>query len=556
MNFLNSINKKILISVAVLLVILSMGISLTFFNIYKNELYAEKESMLQYITESSVNIIEGYYGKVKSGELTEEEAKAIVREIIPHMLYGKSGYMFTYDFDGIVQIRFTSHPVGEDLSQTKDPDGNMVIQDLAKIAKTKGNGFYEYLWDNPETKRTEPKLSYVQAFKPWSWFIGTGVYIYDVQEKSQQALFRIIIMSFLFIVLAMAILYVIARTISKPAKIAAEMMENIAIGEGDLTQRLDISSKDEIGLMSKWFNVFVEKIQNTISEIKEGTETLAASGTELNTISEELTKGLNTTIEKSKTVSAAAEEMSSNMEVVSSNMVNTSDKLNTVSAGTEEMSSSISEIAQNASKSTDITRSAVSQAEKASNQVNELGKAAQEIVKVTDTIAEISNQTNLLALNATIEAARAGDAGKGFAVVANEIKELARQTADATEEIAKKLNGVQETSKNTATEIKSITEIIDQIDNIVGAIAAAVEQQNATTKENAQGINEISGNIKEINDNINQSSTASSQIAEEIAELNRSTNEMGNSASQVQYSSVELSQMVEKLKTMVNQFKI
>ncbi|MBN2280827.1 MAG: methyl-accepting chemotaxis protein [Candidatus Marinimicrobia bacterium] len=556
MNFLNSINKKILISGVILLILLSLGISLTFFRLYKKELVAEKETMLQFITESSINIIEGYYKKVASGELSEEEAMAIVRETIPHMLYGKSGYMFTYNFDGIVQIRFTTHPVGEDLSQLKDSDGKYMIRDMANIAKTKGSGFYQYLWDNPETKRTEPKLSYVQAFKPWKWFIGTGVYIYDIQEKASNALVKIFSLSLVFILIAMVLLYFTSGTISRPAREAAVMMENIAVGEGDLTQRLKISSQDEIGIMAKWFNVFIEKIQKMIIEITKGTETIAASGTELHVIAEEMNRGITKTVEKSNTVAAATEEMSSNMNVVTGNMSRTTEKLNTVSAGTEEMSVSINEIARNASKSTDITKKAVSQAQKASTQVNELGVAAREIVKVTDTITEISQQTNLLALNATIEAARAGDAGKGFAVVANEIKELAKQTAEATEEIASQLSGVQKTSADTATEISAITNIINEIDEIVGAIAAAVEQQNATTRENAEGINEISGNMKEITQNVNQSNQAIGQIAEEISDLNQSTNEMGNSAVQVKNSSNDLARMVEKLKVLVKQFKV
>ena len=368
--------------------------------------------------------------------------------------------------------------------------------------------------------------------------------------------FSIIFSFFMMIGITIVSYFVAMIVIVKPIIKTRDMLKDIASGEGDLTQRLNISSKDEVGEVADWFNIFIEKIQTIMKEITENTETLSSSGTELNTISGEMTKGININVEKSNTVSAAAEEMNSNMETVTIAMNSTTEKLNVVSTGTKEMTSSINEIAQNASKSTDITKNAVTQAERASVQVAELGRAAQEIVKVTDTIADISNQTNLLALNATIEAARAGDAGKGFAVVANEIKELAKQTAEATDEIAKQLHGVQDTSKNTATEIKSITDIINEIDNIVGAIAAAVEEQNATTSENARGISEISDAIIEVNENIHQSSTATSQIAEDIADVNSSTNEMSNSASQVQHSSVELSEMVGKLKEIVGQFKI
>ena len=532
MNFLNSINKKILLSVTALLLIMSIGISSVFFNIYKKDLLNEKEIMLKFLIDSSINIMDGFYERTVSGEITEQEAKTKARESIKNLLYGKNGYIFTFNYQGEVQIEFGSKKIGDNMFNVPDEKGNYFVRELFKVSQN-GGGYYSYYYNNPETNKIEPKLSYAKAFEPWEWFCGTGVYINDVKDKTNAALTKIITLSLLFIIGAITLLYFISRSISNPASKAAKMMENIAVGEGDLTQRMSITSQDEIGIMAKWFNVFIEKVQNIIVEITEGTETLAASGTELHVIADEMNKGISMTMDKSNTVAAAAEEMSSNMDAVDHRMAETSEKLNTVSAGTEEMSSSINEIAENASKSTEITRNAVIQAEKATAQMEELGKAAQEIVKVTDTIAEISEQTNLLALNATIEAARAGDAGKGFAVVANEIKELARQTAEATDQIARQLNGVQQTSAKTAQEIEGITGIIDEIDHTVGAIAAAVEQQNATTSENSQGINEISGNIKEINENISQSTSASGQIAEEISDVNQSTNEMGNSAAQV-----------------------
>jgi len=374
-----------------------------------------------------------------------------------------------------------------------------------------------------------------------------------IAKKIRYSIFSALIASTALIFL---LYFFITSFFTNPLKKISNMMNDIAMGEGDLTQRLVVNSQDEIGILAHSFNVFIEKIQIIIKDISMNTETLTVSGKELNLISEEMNTGSTNTVTKANTVAAATEEMSSNMDSISSAMDETAKNLNTVATGTEEMSSSINEIAQNAAKSTEITKSAVGQAEKASNQVKELGIAAKEIVKVTDTITDISNQTNLLALNATIEAARAGDAGKGFAVVANEIKELAKQTANATDEIASKLSGVQQSSESTAEEIKSITAIIGEIDTIVSTIAAAVEEQNATTQENAGKINDVSQNIVEITENVSQGSEATKQIAEEIVEVNTSANEMSNSASQIQHSAAELQQMVDKLKEVVCQFKV
>ncbi len=329
-----------------------------------------------------------------------------------------------------------------------------------------------------------------------------------------------------------------------------------SLSDGDLRNKCKIKTKDELADFANILNVFVENLKGSIKNINNSANTLDVSSKEMNDIAKTLSTNSTNTVTKANTVASASEELSINMNNVSNSMGSTTENLNIVAKGTEEMSSSINEIAQNTAKSMEITKNAVDQAEKASVQVKELGIAAKEIVKVTDTITDISNQTNLLALNATIEAARAGEAGKGFAVVANEIKELAKQTSNATEEIAGKLSDVQQSSENTSYVIKEITGIIKEIDSVVGTIAAAVEEQNATTGENASKINEVSKSIIEINENVSQGSHATKQIAEEIIDVNSSANELSNSANIVQNSSDELTKLVSSLQEVVNQFKI
>ncbi len=362
----------------------------------------------------------------------------------------------------------------------------------------------------------------------------------------------------IFIIIIGIVAILIASLITNKIIMRLKLIEGFCIeyGKGNFAINTNISGNDELSHVGFALEDMQNKLSNSFSKIIKLSDSLSDSSGLLYKISKEVSIVSDETVEKSNTVASATEELSSNMNNIANTMENTNENINTVAIGTDEMSSSINEIAQNAAKSTDITRNAVTQAESASKQVKELGTAAREIVKVTDTIADISNQTNLLALNATIEAARAGDAGKGFAVVANEIKELAKQTADATEEIAEKLNGVQETSQITTEEIIKITNIINEIDQVVGAIAAAVEEQNSTTIEIAGKTNDVSKSIVEINENVSQGSFASKQIAEEITDVNTSANEMSNSASQVQHSSEELSGMVEELKKIIGQFKV
>jgi methyl-accepting chemotaxis protein len=198
----------------------------------------------------------------------------------------------------------------------------------------------------------------------------------------------------------------------------------------------------------------------------------------------------------------------------------------------------------------------VVQTKSASEKVDELGNAAREIGKVVETITEISEQVNLLALNATIEAARAGEAGKGFAVVANEIKDLAKQTAEATMEIKEKIAAIQGSTDGTVSEINQISKIINDVNEIVTTIATAVEQQSVTTKEIAGNVAQASQGIQEVSENVAQSSNVAEEIAKEISDVNQSAAEMSNSSAQVNLSAEELTKMGTKLNEMVGKFRI
>jgi methyl-accepting chemotaxis protein len=360
----------------------------------------------------------------------------------------------------------------------------------------------------------------------------------------------------LIIFSALLLSYFIGRAITKPVLSVVDGLRDIAEGEGDLTRRLDVDSKDEMGELVKWFNIFIEKIQNIMKDITVGTETLSASATELSAISQQMSSGAEQTSGKSNSVATASEEMSSNMSSVAAAVEQASSNTNMIASSAEQMAASINEIARNSEKARTVTGGAVTLAQNSSDRVEGLGKAAQEVSKVTETITEISEQTNLLALNATIEAARAGEAGKGFAVVANEIKELARQTADATDEIKNRIDGIQESISATISDIEQVPKVINEVNEIVSTIATAVEEQSVTTKEIAGNVSQASQGINEVTESVTQSSTVAGGIAEDIVEVNQASGEMASSSAQVNISAEELSKLSEQLKGMVNRFKV
>jgi methyl-accepting chemotaxis protein len=348
----------------------------------------------------------------------------------------------------------------------------------------------------------------------------------------------------------------ITRSIVKPVQGVVGNLKDLAQGQGDLTVRLPVTGNDEVGDLARCFNEFMEKLHIMIKDIVKGIETLSSSATELSAISQQMSASAEQTATKSRTVATSAEEMSANMNSVSSAMEQSSTNTGMVASAAEEMTATISDIAKNAEKARTISVDAVQQTQGAGNQMAELGKAAQAIGKVTETITEISEQTNLLALNATIEAARAGDAGKGFAVVANEIKELAKQTAEATLDIRQQIEGIQNATGTTVQSIDQIGQVIENVNKIVSTIATAVEEQSTSTKEIADNIAQASSGIEEVNENVAQSSKVAQDITKEVSEVNQASAEIANSSSQVLFSADELSALAEQLNEMVGRFKV
>lgn len=373
---------------------------------------------------------------------------------------------------------------------------------------------------------------------------------------AHQSLVRTLVMIGGLTLILIVYLIITARSITHPIAGVAAMLKEIAEGDGDLTRRLEVKTRDELGLLARHFNTFEEKLQEIIRQISHNATIVASSATELSAVSAQTAGSVQTLAGRTATLAAAAEESSANTTSVASSMEQASVNLSSVASATEEMSATIGELASNTEKAQSISLRAGEQAVSVSVLMSQLGQAASEIGKVTETITEISSQTNLLALNATIEAARAGNAGKGFAVVASEIKELARQTAAATEDIKGKIEGVQSSTGRALTDIEKITGVIRDVGQLVSSIAAAIEQQAAVTRDVARNIAQASAGVQEANERVAQTAIVSATIAQDIAGVDAAAGEIRHGGDQVQSSAAELSKLAEQLNSLVNRFSV
>ncbi|MGB6387248.1 MAG: methyl-accepting chemotaxis protein [Terriglobales bacterium] len=302
-----------------------------------------------------------------------------------------------------------------------------------------------------------------------------------------------------------------------------------AIAAGDLTRDdLKVRSRDELGDLTTAINKMSGSLKRMIMAITENAMQVASASEELNSTSQQIT--------------ANSEETSAQADVVSKAAQTVSQNLQTVATGAKEMSASIKEIAKNATEAAKVATAAVKVAETTTTTVSKLGDSSTEIGQVIKVITSIAQQTNLLALNATIEAARAGEAGKGFAVVANEVKELAKETAKATEDISRKIEAIQTDTKAAVDAIASISGVINQVNDISITIATAVEEQNATTNEMSRNVSEAAQGSGEITSNIGG-------VAEAAQGITRG-------ASDTQKASQQLVETSTKLRRLVEQFKI
>jgi methyl-accepting chemotaxis protein len=336
------------------------------------------------------------------------------------------------------------------------------------------------------------------------------------------------------------------------------------IAQGDLTRSYDVTPADAdtaeafstFSKIASAVNSMCQNLRQVFGGLTSNAGHLASSSTELSATATQLSGGAEETTAQSATVAAAAEEMSTNMRNMAGATEQMTADVNSVVTAVNELTASIGEIAKTAEEAARIADTATERTNSSSETIGQLGVAAEEIGKVIEVIQDIAEQTNLLALNATIEAARAGEAGKGFAVVATEVKELARQTAGATEDIRNRIQRIQNTSGDAVRSISEVGEAIRQVNHTSSTIASAVEEQSVITKQIAARVSQTAAAVGTVSTGVIESATACDEVARNIAGVDQSSKQTAVGAAQTHTVATELSKLSEELRNMVGHFQL
>lgn len=506
-------------------------------------MHSAKALKTQHIVESTLGTFEYFHELEKSGQLTTQQAQEQAKNALSKLRYGRNDYVWINDLNPTMIMHPMSPALdGKDLSGYKDPDGIEIFNEFVRIAKQQGSGFVSYRWPMPGASAPVDKISYVQLFKPWNWVAGSGVYLDDIQAEFRSVAINVSIISFVIILFIAVLIINIMRSIVKPIENVVEAMQNIASGDGDLTQELSVHGKDEVTQLSLHYNTFALKLRTTVSHLLNSATTLKQSAEALGNQASQALHISEDQSQQTEQIATAINEVTYAVQDVAKHAEQAATE---VSQATEQANSGQINI-DNSLKQTDKLSATI---EQAVNVMQKLAEESSQVGRVLDVIRSIAEQTNLLALNAAIEAARAGEQGRGFAVVADEVRLLAQRTQQSTDEVQKMLESLQQNSQAAV-----------QVINESSTTAQATVEQAQQAQESLTIISNALHMINGLNASIASATLQQSHVAEEInqnvtqvAGLSQSSNE---AAHQLSASSEQLNQLALELNRQLAQFKV
>ena len=483
-------------------------------------------------------------------DLSEQEAKTEARNRVRAIDFGANNYVFLFGRD-YSNLAFRPDPSIEEAIVEDESQRQLMA---ALFAAADGDGFIQYEWLNPSTDSDEMelKVSYIANIRQWNWVIGAGVYVGDIQvaiDRAQEKVDESVRAALTFIAIAALVVTLVAlvcgmlvgQTVTRPIKRVSNLMLDISKGEGDLTHRLPADGTDELAEVGRSFNAFVARIQKTIQEVSATTEQVASAAEELSRVAKETRESVDIQGSETDQIASAINQMAATIQQISSN----ASEVESAASDADRMAQEGGQTIASAQQSVNTLAGDI---DSSTRNIKALAAKTGEIEKVLDVIHEVTDQTNLLALNAAIEAARAGEHGRGFAVVADEVRQLARRSAESADQIRTMIEGfVSETKRavdNMETSSKRTSETVDRTEHAAGSLRTIVTSVSAIHEQ----VTQIAAAAEE------QSSVAE-EINKNVVRIVEAAQSSGSGVSQTSEASNELAQLSERLRSLVGQFR-
>jgi len=512
----------------------------------KRDLLAGRRAIIQSMLEATHATLTAYQTKEAAGTLTRDEAQKAAAEAIGMVRYGgkdgKSEYVYSFTTEGVGVYHVVKERIGQNmLEKIKDAQGNYTWKDiLATVKANPGGAFLTTLTARPGEKITVPKLGYVKLFEPWSWVIGTGVYIDDIDAEFHKRLLADLLGAAVLIALIAGLGVAIARGVlhqvgGEPSE-AIGFMARVAAGDltGDMPPARKGSMLASLGDMVGAIRVMVSEISDTSRRLRQGAEQISTASREVAIASQQQS-------DATSTMAAAVEEMTVSISHISDSAKDTqTSSLNSVQLakdGSARIETAAQEIKQIATRVTD-----------ASGQIRVLADHANEISSIAGVIKDIAGQTNLLALNAAIEAARAGEQGRGFAVVADEVRKLAERTSVATVEIEKMIAGIQ---SDTVHAVGVMDAALPQVEAGMKAAEGAAD----SLRQLEAGAQSTLTSVRDVAEATHEQSNASTSIAQKVEEIATMVDQTSAAMQSTAETAAELEKISGELTLLVSRFR-